>query len=276
MTYRTILLQLADDARNEPRMRMARDLARDLGGHLVAMHVTPPPFIPVGYGEGAAYIGPEIIEAQREASQVVTKRLREAFERVCEPASGGAEWRHEEGDPGALFAEAARSADLTLAAQTEAHGIDALARQLAEDIVLGAGGPVLVLPREGSLDPSLGKKVLVAWNGGREATRALKDSLGFLARAEAVTVVAAGEEASYRLDGAIAMLGRHGIRADALRLGDEAADDAGGALLRQAEQIGAGMLVMGAYGHSRLREVVMGGATRHVLQAARLPVLMSC
>jgi hypothetical protein len=65
MTYRTILLQLTDDAGNEARLRAALELSRRFGAVLVALHVTPPPIVPVGYGEGAAYVGPEIIEAQR-------------------------------------------------------------------------------------------------------------------------------------------------------------------------------------------------------------------
>ncbi len=272
MTYRTILLQLADDQGNEARLRAALELGRRMGARLVALHVTPPPIVPVGYGEGAAYVGPEIIEAQREAAKAVAARLEASFQRVCEPASG-ALWRHLEGDPGECLAQVARTADLTIGPRVEARGIDALALQPIEQAALGAGGPVLLVPPEG-FPAELGRRVLVGWNGRREAARALKDALPFLQAALAVEVVTIGESGADSLDGALALLERHGVAAAGRRLAETA--DVGAALLGRMQAFGADLLVMGVYGHSRLRQLVLGGATRHVLQHARDAVLFSC
>lgn len=271
MTYRTILFQLADDPGNEARLRAALELARRLGARLVALHVTPPPIVPVGYGEGAAYVGPEIIEAQREAAKAIAERLEAGFRRVCDPASG-ALWRHLEGDPGDVLAGLARTADLTIGPRIEARGIDALALQPIEQAALGAGGPVLVVPTAG-FAAELGRRVLVGWNGRKEAARALKDALPFLAGALAVEIVTIGEQGADSLDGALALVERHGVAATGRRLPE--ADDVGAALLARMAELAADLLVMGVYSHSRLRQLVLGGATRHVLQHAKGAVLFS-
>jgi nucleotide-binding universal stress UspA family protein len=272
MTYRTILLQLADDGGNEARLRAALALAGRFGARLVALHVTPPPIVPVGYGEGAAYVGPEIIEAQREAAKAVTERVEATFRRICEPASG-ALWRHVEGDPGECLARLARTVDLTIGPRFEVRGIDALALQPIEQAALGAGGPVLLVPADG-FPADLGRRVLVGWNGRKEAARALKDALPFLQSAQAVEVVTIGEEGTDSLDGALALLERHGVAAVGRRLPETA--DVGAALLARMAELEADLLVMGIYSHSRLRQLVLGGATRHVLQHARGATLFSC
>lgn len=272
MTYRTILLQLADDAGNEARLRAALALAGRFGARLLALHVTPPPIVPVGYGEGAAYVGPEIIEAQKQAAKAVTERLEATFRRVCEPASG-AVWRHVEGDPGEELARLARTADLTIGPRFEARGIDALALQPIEQTALGAGGPVLIVPPNG-FSADLGRRVLVGWNGRKEAARALKDALPFLQGALAVEVVTIGEEGADSLEGVLAMLERHGVAASGHRL--PGSGNAGADLLARMGEIGADLLAMGVYSHARLRQLVLGGATRHVLQHASGAVLFSC
>ena len=273
MSYRTILLELVDDPQNDPRIECGRRLAVQFGAELVGIHVSPPPFIPVGFGEGAVYVGPEIFEAQREASRLVRERVEAAFRRLCDPARMAVRDVYEEGDPGTVIAEAARGADLTLVAQEGGSGTDSLAPQPIHHIILSAGGPVLMLPRTGLRDV-IGRHAAVAWNGSREAARAVKDALPFLVAAEAVTLIAAGEEAAASLDAITAMLKRHGAPAEAKQV--DTGRGAGATLLTAAAAAGADLLVMGAYGHSRLREIVLGGATREVLHGAQLPVLLSC
>jgi nucleotide-binding universal stress UspA family protein len=115
--------------------------------------------------------------------------------------------------------------------------------------------------------------VLVAWNGSREAARAAHDALPFLTRGAGLVVLCAvGERAAAGLDDAAAMLARHGVPVRAERVGGPDAN-AGEILLARAAAHGADLLVMGAYGHGRLRELVFGGANRDALRAAKLPVL---
>lgn len=273
VTYRTILLELVDDPHNDVRVECARRLALRFDAELVGIHVSPPPFLPMGFGEGAAYVGPEVFEAQREANRLVRERVEAAFRRQCDATKMAVRDIYEEGDPGELLAEAARGADLTIAAQEGGTGLDALAPQPIHHVILSAGGPVLVLPRAGLGDP-LGRRVAVAWNGSREAARATKDALPFLTSAEAVILLAAGEDAAAALDAGTGLLKRHGAAVSAKQIEPSRAH--GAMLLDAAAAEGADLLVMGAYGHSRLREIVLGGATREVLRDARIPVLLSC
>lgn len=273
MTYRVILLELVDDAQTDARISCGRALAERFGAELVGIHVSLPPFVPVGYGEGAAYVGPEIFEAQREANRLVRERVEAAFRRLCGSAKQPVRDIYEEGDPGELIAEAARTADLTVAAQAASDGLDALAPHPIDHVILSAGGPVLMLPRK-PFGEAVGRRPVVAWNGSREAARALKDALPFLTGAEAVTVVAGGEDAAQSLDAAALLLRRHGVEPATRQI--EMAGSAGDALLGAVEAAGGDLLVMGAYGHSRLRELVLGGATREVLRGAGVPVLFSC
>ena len=273
MAYRTFLLELVDDPQNDSRIECARRLAAQFDAELVGIHVSPPPFLPVGFGEGAAYVGPEVFEAQREANRLVRERVEAAFRRQCDPAKMPVRDIYEEGDPGELLAEAARGADLTILAQEGGSGLEALAPQPIHHVILSAGGPVLVLPRAAPA-ATLGKHVVVAWNGSREAARAAKDAVPFLVRADAVIVVAAGEEAAASLDAATGLLKRHGAKVTVRQV--EMGRGHGTTLLEAAAAESADLLVMGAYGHSRLREIVLGGATRDVLRGARMPVLLSC
>jgi nucleotide-binding universal stress UspA family protein len=153
------------------------------------------------------------------------------------------------------------------------------AEELVTSVMLACGRPVLVVPYIGAA-PTMGENVLVAWNGGREASRAIGDALPLLERAKRVTAImvsANGDDdvgehlAKARL---FAWLHAHGVDADVVR--DEAPDiPTGQWLLSRAADLGSDLVVMGAYGHARMRELVLGGVTRTMLQAMTIPVLMS-
>jgi nucleotide-binding universal stress UspA family protein len=130
-----------------------------------------------------------------------------------------------------------------------------------------------VLP-PGGADGALGKRVMLGWNGTKEAKRALIDALPFLKDAESVWVLTVGDPEAVRLDRVLRMLHRHDVAAKDIIL-DDKGQEPGALLLEQAQTNDADLLVMGAYGHSRLREMILGGATRHVLHNATLPVLFS-
>ncbi|BAE51398.1 universal stress protein [Paramagnetospirillum magneticum] len=165
----------------------------------------------------------------------------------------------------------ARYADLTIVGQAASGSSDHVT-----ETVMSVGRPLLAVPRHGRF-PSVGRRVLVAWNQSREATRAVFDALPLLAGASSVTVMTMdAEDGDGRVAGAdIGLtLARHGIKVDILRStsGDI---DAGNALLSRAAEQGADLLIMGAFGHSPLREKVLGGATRHILDHMTVPVLLS-
>lgn len=176
---------------------------------------------------------------------------------------------------------AARLADLVIAGQSDPNDPETyIDDQFAENLVLSAGRPVLFWPYTGEF-PSIGERVIVAWDGGREATRAVHDAIPFLEHAKRTTVVAvvdgASEAATTRIPAADAalMLARHARDVNVLDIDSGDGSSVGDTLLSRAYETGSDLLVMGAYGHSHWRELVMGGATRTVLASMTLPVLMS-
>ena len=171
----------------------------------------------------------------------------------------------------------ARYADLVVLGQPDSENGGEVDAQVPEDVVLSAGRPALVVPYIGAGE-EIGKRVLIAWDGGREAARAVNDALPLLEKAEfvAVLVVNPSQGAHGEEPGAdIALhLARHGIAVEAQHI--EVRDlSTGNALLSRLADEAIDLLVMGAYGHSRLREMVLGGVTREVFQQMTVPVLMS-
>ena len=270
MSYRTILVHVADDAGGEARLQAAWALASRFDAVLHGLHVSAAPVMTMGwYGELGTHVSTQIVEAQRAANREVSGRLRALFERVC-GSDADTLWQEAEGDAAELLARAAHTADLVVAARDDEDAPET--RAVVDHLAVAAGVPVLMLPPHAPAE--LGKVVLVGWNGSREATRAAHDALPLLRLAERVVVCAVGEPGAGSVDAAAAMLRRQGVPVEAERV-EAAQGGAGATLLAEAASREADLLVMGAYGHARLRELVFGGATRHVLRQAAMPVLFS-
>jgi nucleotide-binding universal stress UspA family protein len=270
MSLKTILVQLADDPAATARLEVARRLARRHDAHLIGLHVLLPPLIATGlYGEAAIYAGPQLLEAQREANEELSQRVKTAFERLCgnDPDS---EWREIEGEPAAVLAKEAHTTDLVVVAQNRAPELESW--RVAEHLVVAAGTPVLMLPPTPVSE--LGKRILVGWDGSREACRAAHDALPLLLSAEGVVLCSVGDTVAETLEAAAQMLRRHRVSLEVEWVKDTGLG-AGQTLLDRAARHGCNLVVMGAYGHSRLRELVFGGATRHVLFEAEMPILFS-
>lgn len=274
MAYRTILVGLDESEGMPARAAFALAMAEKHGARLIGILVNPPPFMPTALGEGAAYAGPEIMEAQEEANTARTRRIRARYEQATAAATIERTFVADEGGAGETIAEYARTADLTIVGQSHGDGLEAIAMETAEQVVVGAGGPVLVLPRASSVSPDFAKGWLVAWDGGREAARAVTFALPFLMEADRVTVVAAGSEYHASADALALRLTAHGVKVELEKL-DDPDGPIGELLMTIARTKQAGGMVMGAYGHSRFRELITGGATIKVVRDARIPVLFS-
>jgi nucleotide-binding universal stress UspA family protein len=273
MSYRTLMVIVDDDPGLSTRLECARLLAQRFDAFVRGLHVMPLPIVPVGYGEAAAYVGPELIEAQRQANRQTASRLEARFNEALADLVPAIEWRLVEGEPALVAVEQARTVDLTIAARSRTSGLEALEPDVAEHLAMGAGGPVLVLPLA-LRDPDVGRKIIVGWNGSRQACRALHDALPLLGVADSVTLLAIGtEEDTPDFEDALAMVRRHGVEVEPVRIAAEGS--VGKQLLYEAGQRGADLLVIGAYGHSRLRELVLGGATREVLEEAELALFLA-
>lgn len=175
--------------------------------------------------------------------------------------------------------ESLRYTDLAVLGQHNPDDGSDTNRGLIDRLVLSAGRPCLVIPYIGAHE-TIGQRVLVAWNARREAVRAVNDALPILQQAASVVVLAANPPAGDAGEGDIPSadichhLARHGVQAEA-RSAISTDIDVGNLLLSSASDLGADLIVMGAYGHSRLRETVLGGVTRHLLHHMTVPVFIS-
>ncbi len=249
----------------------AVELAHRTGARVLGLFVITPARIP---GYVAAEIPKSTLEKVRAAAVESAHEQEQALQSAATDAGVEFEWRILESDAAYAVNGSARAVDVVVLAQPE--GPDPTgARPLFDDVVLGSGRPVLMVPRTGA-PVGFGEHVLVAWNGSRESTGALHDAMTLLRAAKRVVLAVAGKDdaANGGLDAVVAHLARHGVAAETRRLRNGGAK-AGDALLGLAAEEGIDLLVMGAWGHSRMREMILGGVTAHVIREAGLPVLLA-
>jgi nucleotide-binding universal stress UspA family protein len=258
-------------------LEFAGTLAKQHGARLIGIFVQPAPAISnaESFARGAGIR--DVAEAHESVLEGVEERYRAAFDKVVRRDELRSEWRslrHFSSD----VAVNAYYADLVIVARPGSAAPSENLPGLAESLVLSSGRPIILFPPDAKV--SQVRRILVAWNTTREAIRAASDALPLLTRAEAVDVMVIDHqrhrEAHGQEPGAdIARhLARHGARVQVQRL-SSGGKDIGQLMLSQAAAFKADLLVMGAYGHSQLREWAFGSVTRTVLYQADFPVLMS-
>jgi nucleotide-binding universal stress UspA family protein len=280
MSYKDLLVGLDSDASARERIEIAAALAERFAAHLVGLYPLPMPGAPRHFG----YYDPALLnpffEELRARARDAADKTREVFEHIASLHGVSAEWREIPEGADADPAVHARYADLAILGQLDPDsGEPDMIRPRPEQVALASGRPILVVPYAGNF-PDLGRRVVIGWNASREAARAVNDAMPLLTAAEIVSILTIdpreGPRAHGELPGAdISLhLARHGVKAEIERT--VSADlPVGEALLSRAADLGADLLVMGAYGHSRARELLLGGATRSLLRSMTLPVLMS-
>lgn len=252
-------------------------LAKEHGAQLIGAFVQPEPALSTAESFARGKGIHEVSKAHQAKLEDVEARYRAAFEKVVHQNGVRSEWRslvHFSSE----VAVNAYYADLVIIARPESAAPSASPSGLAESLVLSSGRPVLLFPRDSEV--SQVRRVELAWNTTREAVRAAADALPLLARAEAVEVLVIDPQRHKASHGQepgadIARhLSRHGARVEVQRVSSDG-KNVGQLMLSQAAAYRADLLVMGAYGHSQVREWVFGGVTRTVLYEASIPVLMS-
>ncbi len=269
MAYKDLLVHLGADEAAETRLLLALSLAESCGASVTGLHVIRPldvqPYI----------MGPiptEIIEIDRKRREEDAELARSRAVELADRRGVKLEVRVEDGIAETLLPLHARYVDVVVLGQ----GAEDDEGLLVGDVLIGAGRPVLVVPRVGKFEAPF-KRVMVAWNATREATRAVHDALPLLQAADQVDVVVFNPtQPGNGLSGQdIARhLAQHGVKVTARA--DYAPDlTIGEAILSRLADQGSDLLVMGGYGHSRLREFVFGGATSDVLRSMTVPTFMS-
>ena len=274
--YKTLLVPVDGRSRSARSLGMAAKLASAFDAHVVGLFVKPSAHVPsYALAEGES----ETMRAlMRERVDALAQEARAQFDAGVK-AGGIArhEWRVAEGDAAETVALHARYADLVVLNQTDPAAEEKA--HFADQLLMSVSRPVLIAPYVGEI-AGAAQNIMACWNATPEAARALTDALPLLQRARKVTILSIKPRGSPQGHGESAgsdialFLARHGVRAEASSAA--AADvDVGNLILSRAFDLGADLIVMGAYGHSRLREMVLGGATRTLLASMTVPVLMS-
>lgn len=277
MNYRSMLVVLDDAVRCASRVDLAIALARRFEAHLAALAPTGRVALPL---DGAIAV-PQAFEPVWEGLRQRAENRAQAFRERC----GGAGLRSYEAvvdddEAAPSVVHHGHCSDLVLLGQAHPDMPDhAQAQAVVEQVVLHSSRPVLVVPYVGAFE-NLGDNVLVAWNDSRESARAVADAMPLLTRAKQVRVLQCttplgieDDTLVERLEALRRWLMWHGVDAEVRH--EATAIDVGNALLSRAADFEADLLVMGAYGHARWTERILGGATRTLLATMTLPVLMS-
>jgi nucleotide-binding universal stress UspA family protein len=283
---KTILIPATGSAADESAFTSALTLGRAFDAHLDFLHVrvdaTSMAAAMAADGSGAAVVG-GLVEQIEEEARKRQERARASFERFCKSQQltvaenptgqpgASAQWLQTAGDEAYRVAEYGRSADLLLICRPV--GDQGVSPDTIETAVLDSGRPVLIAPATPL--PGIPETMVIAWKAAPEAARAVSAAMPFLSRSKQILVVTVAEEEGLSdEEGArlAASLRWHGLNARTRHLQPDRLG-AAETLLTAAAAEGA-LVVMGAYGHSRMREWIFGGFTRHVLRGAEVPVLM--
>ncbi|MEX3693458.1 universal stress protein [Paraburkholderia sp. BR14263] len=267
MCYKSLLVHLDDSERCAVRLALSLDLAERSDAHLTGLYWSH------AYRDTSA--GVPTPEAR-------LARTHERFLLAAEHAGRVVEWRAPQPCDPAIATMHARHADLLVLGQPEdAVWFAQSAGGFVADLLMTAGRPAVVVPHSGAF-PEFAQNILVAWDGSREAARAVSDALPLLQRAQSVSIeVVSSHRGAQRARAeneaidAAAWLDLHGVQASFHESANDPAVLTGAALLSRASDLHADLIVAGAYAHSRAHESVLGGVTRTLLQAMTVPVLMS-
>jgi nucleotide-binding universal stress UspA family protein len=286
MSIKTILAPLAGTPDCRACLEVGFSLARMFEAHILGLHVRTDPRVALPYiGEG---MSPEVVEQMcnlaeregRERAEAAEALFQDVREAAGVPVLDGprrpgltASWRSQTGDQAELVALFGRIADITVVGRSGVSA-DMPASGIKEGLLFRSGRPILFVP--GPVAEPFPRLTAVAWNGSVEASRAVGNAIPLLEKAERVIVIHAGEtpQGAPSAEYLQAYFTYHGISAE-LSAVEPKGLSTGEALLNRTHELGANLLVMGAYTRSRLRQMLLGGVTSHMLQHADLPVFMS-
>ncbi len=279
MTYRSILVHLDESPRCAARVEIALQLARAHGAHLLGLAPTGLVRLPARVTPSFNGVPNYLELAQANLDEHATALVALFKQRVQAAGIESFEGRMHQEDSVRSLVDNARVHDLIVLGQTEPRSSGAaLEIDITEQVFIEAGAPVLVVPAAGSFD-EVGGCAVIAWNGSREAARAVRLAMPLLRKARSVHLLCLERPSDLRhlsrlqLNDARQWLARHGVP---VQLHQEPVRmDVGEALLSRACDLAADLIVMGGYGHSRMAEFLLGGVTRRLLAHMTVPVLIS-
>jgi nucleotide-binding universal stress UspA family protein len=274
MTYKTILVHSDAGKTTLGRLALAAELAERFGAHLIGLHVSQRFEAPM-FTEATPAIG-ALYQSYEEAMKTEEADSQAAFKVALAGKRLSSEWRATDDYAEDALIAAGRYADLVVIGQRAPEQTpEATPSDLPEKVALYSERPFLVVPHIGA-QQSPGRTIMVCWNGRREASRAVAGALPFLKQAERVIVLAIDPEGSddpKSPERAAEWLGRHGVKTAIQR--DSASEDIGNVILSRVADASVDLIVMGIYGHSRMRQFVLGGVSRTLLASMTVPLLIA-
>ncbi|MCP3871418.1 MAG: universal stress protein [Gammaproteobacteria bacterium] len=276
MALSDILVHVDRTAHCEKRVKIALKIAGHHGRQLTGL-----------YAQANAYLESRTsgLEKRRKRHEKASEQLRSKFQSMADEAGVQLNWlttpfdRSEEWVTSQLVFHTQHSDLIVIGQHDETTHDGSIPADLAEHLVMETGRPVLIIPYAGNFK-AVGKRAIIAWNTARESVRAVNDAIPLIQNAKKVKVVAINPRQKGKRHGdtpstdIVGHLMHHGIEAEADHFSTEGVDE-GNLLLNIASDERADLLVMGAYGHYRFRELILGGTTREVLEHMTIPVLMS-
>ena len=279
MSYQSILVHLDESPRCAVRVDIAARLAREHGAHLLGLAPSGLINLPAGVTPSLSGV-PNYVELAQAGLKARAAALVQDFKQRIEGCGlASSEGRVDEDDCVRSLVENARVHDLVVLGQTDRTSSSAaMEPDVPEQVFLHAGTPALVVPFAGSF-AAVGECAVIAWNASRESARAVHDALPLLRKARSVHLVCFERPSDLRhlsrlqLNDVHRWLTRHGVQAQLHQ--EPVRIDVGEALLSRASDLGADLVVMGGYGHSRMAEFLLGGVTRRLLAHMTVPVLLA-
>lgn len=282
MAFKTILVPLDTDGLNRAVLDAALAGARRFQAHIEVLYVRPDPrrTLPFATLGMSGSMKKSVIESATRSAEELAAQVRTAFEDFCRqndlaivarppaPGTASAAWREEVGHPTEALARRGRLSDLIFVSRP---GVSTPPPAVLETALLETGQPVVIVPPKSYT--CIASRVTIGWNASAEAARAVSEAMPCLSPAEAVTVLASAKRKA-SAEELLEYLGWHGVRAT-LRIFDAGSRSVGETLLAESHALKADLVVIGGYTHTRARELLFGGVTRHVLAAADIPVMMA-
>lgn len=267
---KSILLPAANDDFMESRLQVALDIVRRFDGHLTLVQAQPyQAYMSVDMFGGTHFMA----QAFTASAEMLTK-TREELDKRLDSEGISWDWQIYDGAMGAVIADAARLADIVVMSlgETGKTGANPF-RALVGDVALATRTPVLAIPNK--ISAMAFDRAMIAYDGGEEAVNAIRQSLPMLQQTEAVSIFEIEEkESDFPITDAAIYLSRHGIESEIITdtVKERTIEEC---LFDKAAQYDANYIVMGAYGHSRLRETILGGVTRYLMGETKVPLLLA-
>ena len=267
------IVALADGNDLNSMLSAALALSARLSARLEVLHIMADPYdmIPIGLEGMTGDAIDDIVNAAKRATEERRVRAKAQYDRVCAGSGQSVNWKEVVGRSSKMLSVASRFAELLVLAQPDDKSADSLF-DAADTAMFDSGRPVVFVP---SGTPSvIGNRIMIAWNGSTQAALAVTAALPLLRLASQVDIVQGGEiDKDVSANELSLYLALHGIKAQNHAI-DIGIQNIGGVLMAAAERFESDLIVMGAYGHSRFRERILGGATRDLLKDSPWPILM--